>query len=104
LAGQVVLLVVALGVVAELALEDAAAGRLQQEHFLVGGVEDAGQVRRAEFGEVGQRRAEGGPAGGGGAPPPGGPRGVNGPGPAPSSRPSSNWANVCSPSPMTAKS
>ena len=59
---EVVLLVVALGVVAELALEDAAPRRFQQQHSLVGGVEDAGKVGRAELVQVRQRRTEGRPA------------------------------------------
>ena len=55
---EVVLLVVALGVVAELALEHAPACGLQQEHPLVGSVQDTRKVRRSERGQIRQWRTE----------------------------------------------
>jgi hypothetical protein len=53
---QEVLPVIALGVVAEFAIEDAAAGGFQQQHFLLGGVENARQVRRSQAIDVRHRR------------------------------------------------
>src|SRR5713101_2104226 len=55
---QVVLLVVALGVVAELALEYATARGFQQKHLFVRRVENAGEIGRSQSVQIGKRRAE----------------------------------------------
>ncbi len=58
--GDEIQIVVAFGVVTELAFENAAADGFQQQHLLVGGVENAGQVGGGDFVQIRQRLRGGG--------------------------------------------